>query len=660
MRFSKDAGVKERGTEGTTEGRDMMAGDWRPRRFSSVPRAIVACGLALAVALPMAGCAQSAVTSGETSASTATQASATTASGTLDTSDMFSKRDLDGSYDASSATKVTLADGASTVLGSGVSVSGNTVTITAEGTYVLSGSLADGRIVVDADENAKVQVVLAGASVTSSGASAIYVKGADKVFVTSDAGTANALSATGAAQTEDDHNLDGTLFSTSDLTLNGTGSLSVTSAQGSAVVGKDDVVLAQTSATLTGAAHGVQANDSIRVASGSWKVTATTDGLHAANDSDATKGYIYVADGTIEVEAGSDGMDAGYILQVDGGRVSVAAGDDGLHSESDLVIAGGDIAVTRSNEGLEGARVTISGGTQNVVATDDGVNASGDSDANASTAGGAAAGGAGGSAGGAAAGGGGTPPSGGAASGTSGASPTSGTEGGTAPTDAPTPPSGDMGGGMRGGMGGGMGSDSSASLTITGGTLTVDAGGDGLDSNGTIDVSGGTVLVSEPTNSGNAPIDVGDGSKATISGGTVIALGASGMVEGFDSSSSQGSMLVSASGSAGDEVKVLGSDGTVLASFTATKSFSCVIASAPGMVSGGTYTLSVAGQEQQVTLDGTTYSDVAGMGAMGGRGGGMTGGRGAMGGSAGSAAGDSASGSTGGSAGSSEGSLFSA
>ena len=227
MRFSKDAGVKERGMEGTTEGRDMMAGDWRPRRFSAVPRAIVACGLALAVALPMAGCAQSAATTtGETSASTATQASATTASGTLDTSDMFSKRDLDGSYDASSATKVTLADGASTASGSGVSVSGNTVTITAEGTYVLSGSLADGRIVVDADENAKVQIVLAGASVTSSGASAIYVKGADKVFVTSAEGTTNALAATGAAQTEDDHNLDGTLFSTSDLTLNGTGSLS--------------------------------------------------------------------------------------------------------------------------------------------------------------------------------------------------------------------------------------------------------------------------------------------------------------------------------------------------------------------------------------------------------------------------------------------------
>ncbi|MBP3885216.1 MAG: carbohydrate-binding domain-containing protein, partial [Olsenella sp.] len=597
-----------------TNGHDTLAGSslagTRPTRFSRMPRRLVAVGLAATLAAStLAGCSQAAVSStsgtSESTGTSTTQTASATVQGTLDTSDMFSKRDLDASFDKSSAATVTLADGATTSSSSAVKVDGNTVTITAEGTYVLSGALSDGRIVVDAGESAKVQIVLSGASVTSSSAAAVYVRSADKVFVTLADGTTSSVVSTGAAETTDDHTLDGAIFSTSDLTVNGGGTLTVMSAQGNGIVGKDDVVLANGTVSVEAAGHAVQANDSIRVAGGTWSLKAGVDGLHAANDSDATLGYIYVADGTINATTTSDGLDAGYILQVDGGTIAVSAGDDGLHAEQDLIINDGVITVSQSNEGLEGARVWICGGTQSVTATDDGVNASGDPSSSANGASPAAGGQ-------------------GSTSAQGGQMPSGQMPSGEMPSgEMPSGemPSGEMPSGeqrgMGGGMGGGqMGSDSTATLTVSGGTLTVNAGGDGLDSNGDLVVTGGEVYVSGPTDSGNGAIDTGDQSEAKISGGTVIALGSSGMAVGFGSSSTQGSALVSASGSAGDEVVLSDTSGNVLARYTAAKAFSCVVVSAPGMQSGGTYTLSVAGESHQFTLDGLTYSDVAG--GMGG------------------------------------------
>ena len=154
--------------------------------------------------------------------------------------------------------------------------------------------------------------------------------------------------------------------------------------------------------------------------------------------------------------------------------------------------------------------------------------------------------------------------------------------------------------------------DESAYLLITGGTLTVKADGDGLDSNGALEVSGGEVYVSGPTSDGDSAIDYGDGSTATITGGTVVALGSTGMAEGFGNSSTQGSMLVSASGNAGDTVTLSDSSGKVLCSYVAQKSFACVLVSAPGVEQGKSYTLKVGSNSIDVTLDGITYSNVSG------------------------------------------------
>lgn len=577
----------------------------------------VSCGLALSLTtLPLMACSTGSTLSATSTPSDASTAAAPSVSTkyaqTIDVSNAFSDRDLDGSYDESKATRIALSDGGTTVTGDGATVSGNTVTITAAGTYLISGTLSEGQIKVEANEADKVQLVLSGATVTSANSAALHVAKADKVFLTLADGSENTLATSGAYAAADDSAIDGAVFSRSDLTVNGGGSLAVSSAESNGIVCKDDVVLASGSTTVTAAKHAIQANDSVRIAGGSYTLHAGTDGIHAKNDEDSKLGYIYVAGGSLDITAESDGFDANYVLRVDGGTITVSAGDDGLHAESDLTINGGDIIVTKSNEGLEGARVTIAGGTQDVAASDDGVNASGDpddSDSSSDTDDDSSKNNAPGSD---------RPGTSGGGQMTGGQEPPAQDQGGRGDS---TPPQGRQGG--QGGQGdstppqggkGGMaaGADESAYLLITGGTLTVKADGDGLDSNGALEVSGGEVYVSGPTSDGDSAIDYGDGSTATITGGTVVALGSTGMAEGFGNSSTQGSMLVSASGNTGDTVTLSDSSGKVLCSYVAQKSFACVLVSAPGVEQGKSYTLKVGPNSIDVTLDGITYSNVSG------------------------------------------------
>ena len=574
----------------------------------------VSCGLALSLTtLPLMACSTGSTLSATSTPSDASTAAAPSVSTkyaqTIDVSNAFSDRDLDGSYDESKATRIALSDGGTTVTGDGATVSGNTVTITTAGTYLISGTLSEGQIKVEANEADKVQLVLSGATVTSANSAALHVAKADKVFLTLADGSENTLATSGAYAAADDSAIDGAVFSRSDLTVNGGGSLAVSSAESNGIVCKDDVVLASGSTTVTAAKHAIQANDSVRIAGGSYTLHAGTDGIHAKNDEDSKLGYIYVAGGSLDITAESDGFDANYVLRVDGGTITVSAGDDGLHAESDLTINGGDIIVTKSNEGLEGARVTIAGGTQDVAASDDGVNASGDPDDSDSS----------------------SDTDDASSKNNAPGSDRPGTSGGGQMTGGQEPPAQDQGGGgdsappqgRQGGQGdsappqegkGGMtaGADESAYLLITGGTLTVKADGDGLDSDGALEVSGGEVYVNGPTSDGDSAIDYGDGSTATITGGTVVALGSTGMAEGFGNSSTQGSMLVSASGNTGDTVTLSDSSGKVLCSYVAQKSFACVLVSAPGVEQGKSYTLKVGSNSIDVTLDGITYSNVSG------------------------------------------------
>ena len=241
-------------------------------------------------------------------------------------SEMFTGRDISGEYDESEAVKITLSDDASEVNGnaSGVSIEGNTVTITEEGTYHFTGTLSEGQIIVDADE-AKVQIVLDGVEITCEESAAVYVKSADKVFVTLQDGSQNSLSHTGAYVAVDDNNIDAVIFAKSDLTLNGTGTLTIHAEEGHGIVSKDDLKITGGTYEITAAKHALSGKNSVRIADGTFTLTSGKDGIHVENE-DTEKGFLYIADGDFTIVSDGDGMDASGKVQIEDGTFDITAG----------------------------------------------------------------------------------------------------------------------------------------------------------------------------------------------------------------------------------------------------------------------------------------------------------------------------------------------
>ncbi len=537
----------------------------------------------------------------------------------LTVEDMFTDRDLRGDYTEAECEKITLSGNLAQCSSKAVQISGSTVTITKEGVYLLSGTLQEGMIVIAADDTEKVQLVLDNASISNSANAAIYVKSADKVFITLAAGTTNRLENGGSYAVLDDNNIDGVIFAKCDLTINGTGNLEITAAEGHGIVSKDDVRIASGNLTITAAGHGISGKDSVRIADGTISVISGKDGIQSSHDTNAEKGYVYIRDGEFTITADGDGISASKTLQIDGGsfvivtgggsgnktvakdengesvsakgikaseaivvnggifmidaqddafhsnadlminggEYEIATGDDGFHADEMTTIAGGSINITTSYEGIEGNDVVISGGNIKLYATDDGVNAAGGNDQSGF-------------------------------------------------------------GGMFGRDNFGGGSD--ASLLISGGIIYINADGDGIDSNGSLTVTGGEVYVSGPSSSADGALDY-DG-VGQITGGTVVAVGSSGMAMNFGDTSTQGSILLNVSSqTAGTEIVVKDAAGEELIAYTAESAFNSVVVSSPKMVQGGTYTILVGESEHSITLESLIYG--SGMGGFGpGRGGG--------------------------------------
>ena len=252
--------------------------------------------------------------------------------GTISSTDMFTERDLAGTYEESGAVYVTLSGDGITGETDGVAINGQTVTITAEGTYIFSGTLSEGQIVVDAD-NAKVQIVFDNVDITCASSAAVYVKSAEKVFVTLAEGAQNTLRNTDEYVAIDDNNIDAVIFAKSDLTLNGTGSLTIVSAEGHGIVSKDDLKITGGTYDITAAGHALSGKDSVRIADGTFILTAEKDGIHAENADDEEKGYIYIADGDFTITSDGDGMDASSIVQIEDGTFDITAGGGAANSQ---------------------------------------------------------------------------------------------------------------------------------------------------------------------------------------------------------------------------------------------------------------------------------------------------------------------------------------
>ena len=257
----------------------------------------------------------------------------------VDASDMFTARDLTQIPDLDEAVALSLEDGGDTVIDRG-------------GVYILSGDYREVTVVVDADnDEAKVQLVLDSLTITNTNAPAIYVKSADKVFITT-LETDNTLSVSEAIAADGDTNLDAVIFSRSDLILNGSGNLTVLSVEENGISSKDNLKITGGSLEINSKNDGLEANDSIRIAGGVIAINAGADGLHSENNDDSSLGNIYVYKGELNITAGDDAIRGNSFIQIDGGRITVAD----------------------SYEGLEATHIRISGGSLDIYSSDDGIN----------------------------------------------------------------------------------------------------------------------------------------------------------------------------------------------------------------------------------------------------------------------------------------------
>lgn len=271
----------------------------------------------------------------------------------IDTSNLFSNRDLSGDYDVAKCANITLSDEGCKTDSKNVLVDGSVITITGEGDYILNGALSDGQIVVDVDKTEKVQLVLDGVNITSKTSAAIYIKKADKVFVTLADGTENILANGGVFEAVDDNQIDAVIFSKEDLTLNGTGALSIQSPVGHGIVSKDDLVVTSGKYQISASSHGMTGKDSVAIADGDFHIAAGKAAIKSVNDDDITMGNVYIM----------------------GGKYTLSAGTDGINALNTIQVSGGEIVVEQSYEGLEARVIDLSGGEITITAQDDGLNA---------------------------------------------------------------------------------------------------------------------------------------------------------------------------------------------------------------------------------------------------------------------------------------------
>ena len=539
----------------------------------------------------------------------------------------FTTKDQDGDWDTSSATVITLTGDGADISGNGAYTNDGNVVITNAGYYVVTGSLTDGYISVDAYDSSKVFIQLAGVEINCSDDACIRVDQADKVFLTLAQGSQNILTS-GSTYTDEalEDGTDGAIFAHDDLTINGSGSLTVTAEYRHGIAANDDLVITGGNITVTAPADGVRGNDSLRIKDASITVDAGDDGLVTSNEEE--NGYLYIESGTLNITAADDAIHTTGEITMAGGDVTITAGDDGIHSDTAFYISDGTLLINDCYEGVEALIIEVSGGDITIYPEDDGFNANGNSSGQMGGMGGGQMQGPpdmGSANGGMPAG-----PGMGATDGEMPASPDMGATDGEMPaspdmgaTDGEMPAAPDMGstdGAAAPDMNSADGSTQSASettteeetyLSISGGTITIinengnDA--DGLDSNGDIRISGGTIYVSLKGDGSNSAVDYGSesGGVAEITGGTIIACGASSMAEAFDSTSTQASILynTSTTAEAGTTLAIEDADGNVLLSWDVPCSFSSALISCPEMEVGGTYTVVIGDNVEEITLE---------------------------------------------------------
>lgn len=496
--------------------------------------------------------------------------------------------DDDYVWESSSIVYITLNGSSITVDGEGATVSNTTVTINTAGNYEITGTLNDGQIVVDTEDEETVRLILNEIDVTNSSNAPINIASAAKTIVILSENTTNYLTdASNYVFEDDDDEPNAALFSDDALTIYGEGSLIVNANYNDGIASKDGLIIAGGTISVNAVDDGIRGKDYLIIKNSDITVNAEGDGLIADNDEDTNNGWIIIESGKFDITANGDGISAesnveitygdfiietgggsnnylsssdsakgikssidiliedgvfnidssddnihaSYGITIETGTFTLASGDDSIHTDDSIEINGGEINITSAVEGIESPSITINNGEFNINTSDDAINAAGNTTNN---------------------------------------------------------------------------------LYINGGYMVINCSGDGLDSNGNLTITDGTVILNGPTAQNNSPLDC-DGT-LSLDGGFIVASGyASNMDEAGSSSSDQYSVLIklTSSQSAENIFHIENSSGENILTFEPSKTYKSIVFSS-STLSTGTYKIYLGGSSTGTETDGLyengTYS----------------------------------------------------
>ncbi len=527
----------------------------------------------------------------------------------------YDEDDLDASYNDLEVTEIQLKNNTIHSEGSAVVVDGSLATITSGGAYVITGVLNDGQIIVDAQDEDTVRLILDEVDITSTTSAPIYIRNAEKTIITLVEGTENKVSDGPAYIFEDGDEPNAAIFSNDDLTINGEGSLLVSTNYNNGIDSDDDLIIISGTIAVTSVNDGIKGRDSLTVKDGVISINAGGDGMQANNDVDEGEGNIIIEGGKFDITADKDGIQAETMLFISGGDFDIVTGGGsenanlsdiagwgdwdrqntstdtevsakGLKAESSLIVTGGTFEIDSLDDSVHSnGTIQIGGGSYVLATGDDGIHADSNLVINAGI-----------------------------------LDITSSYEGlesteitindGTIHVDSVDDgingSSGTASMGGRPGMGDFGNGDSS--LVVNGGYIYVDAGGDGVDVNGSIEMTDGTLIINGPTGNQNGAIDYL--STFNISGGFLVAAGSAGMAQAPSQSSTQYTLMVyfDTTQAANTILYIESQSGDEILTFAPTKNYQSFVVSSPDLTEGETYDIFTGGSHSGTVVDGL-YSD---------------------------------------------------
>lgn len=530
-----------------------------------------------------------------------------------DVEDGNDSNDVEYTWDSNREFTIELTGAGAVAEGPGATANQNIVTIKYPGTYLISGDLDDGRIIVNTEYDDDVVLVMNGINISSSVSSPLYILNAkDTIIILAD--NSENCFRDAVTYTYDDAEKEepnAAIFSNDDLLIRGNGSLTVYGYFNDGITSEDDLIIESGTINVYAKDDGIRGKDSITVKNGSITIESGGDGLKSDNESDTTKGFIEIENGTFTImscgdaiaaahdiritdgtftivsgggntqtiygdssskgikgltnvvihdghyiiDSSDDAIHSNEIIEIYDGTFQIASGDDALHSDTTMEINGGDILISKSYEGLESGSITINDGTIRITSSDDGINLAGGVD-------------------------------------------------GSGMGGRPGQPSQPGQGGFE--------QSGDYHLYMNGGYIVVDADGDGVDSNGTIDITGGTLLINGPTSNNNGALD--SQGNCTISGGLLVAAGSAGMAEAPGQLSSQYSVLVNfrSTLNSGTLFTIRSSKGEDLVCFSPSIRYQSIVFSSPDLTSNESYDIYYGGSSDGTDQDGIyidgTYS----------------------------------------------------